>query len=633
MLKVFLAIGFEDLEYFLKQSKKVIEKYLNMPVEFVGETVYREGIMSGISYYQPDIIVIREGLKGSENLTDIIYNIKMNYPDTRIIFLAGDREVGDALLANLVQLGVYDLIIGSKIDCTDIIKRIIEPRKLSDVIYLLPKISVDERTNKPLFEAPQIVGTIKQELPIKPIKSLDLKGKAEEEKTNNDSDNNLKVDVNKDVDEESIIIIDDNISDDTQIDETNEEIKAEIKDDELIIIEDDIPEIKEEESIKDNVEGTPKENFDNIKTLQRKSPFGSKRLKNIPINKEDLPKPEIKDSNPLIKEDNKELIIKSEGLLKSNTITRKPSTFEKDSQSKGFRNFIFGGKKEKSRITQQIITFMGGKTGVGNSQVSFNVALNLAENGYKVIYLDLNDKFSSIDYLLQLGYTDAGIDTAFKAFEDSNYNLIDLSTVTIDKILANIDSDNFLYKTYSKLPKTLDFMFFSQKYMERFFPEEFINEEEEIKEINPSLLKDLNMYLLMTGGYDYVILDVPSDINNKVVEYALIYSSKIFFTVTQDVSIIGHHISDIKIMNKKGINYRDKFYYLLNKYENASMSLKDVYLLLSDVLKLESFNIVPIPNISKDIINSNYSGTPVLWNVKSKEFKNAFSEINKLIIQ
>ena len=106
MYKIYLAVGHRELEMFLKNNKTAIEKKMKTPVKFVGETVYREGIIQGVSSYKPDVILIREGLQGNANLTEIIYKIKVNFPQTRIIFIAGDREVGDELLATLVQYGI-----------------------------------------------------------------------------------------------------------------------------------------------------------------------------------------------------------------------------------------------------------------------------------------------------------------------------------------------------------------------------------------------------------------------------------------------------------------------------------------------------------------------------------------------
>ena len=215
MKKIFLAIGFKDLENFLKESKPIIEKHLKETVEFTGESVYRGGIVQGVTYYKPDIVIIREGLPGNEEFSEIILNLKLNYPDIRIIFLAGNREVGDALLATLVQYGIYDLIVGSKLDCTEIIKKIIIPNTLSDVAHFLPKIKVDERTNKKIFEAPEIPNlTTDQPQVIKSINDFDEDTSSKRVNVEEEDDDDIFVIDEDDFDENIENDLDENIEND-----------------------------------------------------------------------------------------------------------------------------------------------------------------------------------------------------------------------------------------------------------------------------------------------------------------------------------------------------------------------------------------------------------------------------------
>ena len=310
------------------------------------------------------------------------------------------------------------------------------------------------------------------------------------------------------------------------------------------------------------------------------------------------------------------LHIEKEEPLKANATTERTSTG-------GIFNKFFRGKNNVKRVNQQIITFMGGKSGVGNSQIAFNTSLNLANKGLKVMYLDLNDRFSSLDYILQLGYNDVGIDTALYGIKNEDFQLVHRSIVNINKILPVVNPNNYLYKTYSKIPSNIDFLFFSTKYMDR---------EKDYEDIDYNYLKDLIMYLMIEEGYDFIILDANSDIYNRLTQISLTYSTKIFFTVTQDVSVLGNHLKTINIINKKRINFREKFYYLLNQYENADLSLNDVFEMIGESIKVDSFNIVPIPNLNRDLINANYNGIPLLWQVKSKTLTRAFSEIEKLIL-
>lgn len=155
MFRIYLAVAYKPLEDFIIKNKALIQKGRNDDVDFVGTAVYREGIIQGIKDYHPDVVIIREGIPGSLSLLDLIYEIKIISPTTRIIFIAGDRKPGDAFLAALVQYEVYDILIGSKVNVKDILKKIVIPNKMADVIELMPKIKLTE-DGKQLFEAPDI---------------------------------------------------------------------------------------------------------------------------------------------------------------------------------------------------------------------------------------------------------------------------------------------------------------------------------------------------------------------------------------------------------------------------------------------------------------------------------------------
>lgn len=605
MYKIFLAVGHRDLENFLKGNKGAIEKKIHDKVKFVGETVYREGILQGVADYRPDVILIREGLQGNANLTEIIYKLKVNFSDTRIIFIAGDREVGDALLATLVQLGIYDLIIGSKVNAIDMLKKIVAPNSFSDVAHFMPKVTVDEKTNAKLFDAPDLtpIATTTpepvNEPVIKPVKAVKLPQDNGNTSPNvSKSSNTINMEKKENASDDLLVI-----------DETQDEDKIDIV---------------EEAPIEQPPKRKP------IKTIPLKKPKVEEApvIKEEPIPREEPVEPISQIKVNVDKNNDGELnIITDKKPLKVNSMKKTPSKVEiaqEDNNSGGLFGKLFGRKETTKRLTQQVVTFVGGKGGVGNSQIAFNTALKLAQDGYKTIYIDLNDIHSSIDCIFQLGYADVGVDSAIKGIQEEDYFLIERSIVNMSKILPDTVKENYLYKTYSKIPLNMDFMFFSQRYMERV---------DEIEEVDYSLLKDLNMYLLMQQGYDVIIIDAPYNIFNKFTETALIYSNKVFFTITQDYSVIGNHLNQIKLMDKKRIKFREKFYYLLNKYENADLSINDVYKLLMESIRLEGFNIVSIPNMNKEFINANYLGTPILWYSKNKDMNKAFSEIETLIMR
>lgn len=135
--KILFAIGNRDAEDFIK------DKLLNKSdeFEFVGNAVHKDMIIDLIKSNSPDILILREGLDGKQDIFSLAKNIKYNFTYVRIIFLSADRKVGDINLANLVSYQIYDIIVGSKTNIEEIIDCILKPKKMEDVKKYLP---VDE---------------------------------------------------------------------------------------------------------------------------------------------------------------------------------------------------------------------------------------------------------------------------------------------------------------------------------------------------------------------------------------------------------------------------------------------------------------------------------------------------------
>lgn len=153
---IFLALGHVELENYLKQN-------VDKDYDFLGETVYREGILKTIRTLNkiPDILIIRETLPGNTDIMEIVYEIRKEFPKTRIIFLAGDRSVGDKLLKALVDCGVYDILYGASLYAPDIITLIYNPNSFKDVAYLqgIPKFSKGENKEVDVEISPSLPPT------------------------------------------------------------------------------------------------------------------------------------------------------------------------------------------------------------------------------------------------------------------------------------------------------------------------------------------------------------------------------------------------------------------------------------------------------------------------------------------
>lgn len=483
MIKIYLAMGHKDLENFIINHKPLLEKELKDSIEFVGRAVYREATLQGVKDTKPDILMLRESLQGKLNISDLIYDIKVSSSKTRIIVLTGDRSIGDPFLASLVNWGVYDLLIGNKVNTKELLKSIVYPKEFSDVAMYAPKATMNENTNQVVYEQPII-----------PTQKVETK---EEE----------------------------------QFDRKIEQVTA---------------------------------------------------TKPIKIN----------EVNPIKK--------------------------EKPKQKKS----LFGRKIEPKTINQQIVTFVGGSEGVGNSHIAFNTAVNLANEGFNILYMDLNNKHSAMDTIFQLGYEDIGLDKALEATDNQDYETIEQCIGTIPKALSVISKKDYLYNTYIKLPTTLNFMFFSQLCM---------NGQVNVVASLPKFQKLMQM-LLRDFHFDVIILDAPANMRNPLTQMSIMYAEKLFFTVTQDNSVLASLIKGTRVLDNKNIMFKNKMNIIINKFEKCDFSSKNVYQLLSGNLDYDSFSIYTMPNLNREFISASFNAMPILLVSKNKELQKTFSDIKQIIM-
>lgn len=714
MFKIYLAVAHKNLEDFLKSNKMLIEKKIEDEVDFVGTAVYREGIIQGIKDYHPDIIIVREGIPGSLSLSDLVYQIKIISPSTRIIFIAGDRKPGDAFLATLVQYGVYDILIGQKVNVKDMIKKIIYPNKLADVIELMPKIRVVE--NKQLYEAPDL-GLLKPMLEdatetpdLKPLDDIKLQEELQSTQNNENEENividkseeTIKIDNEPEQKEElTKEIIEENIEDTKQVESPKKEPKRVLfgrrnsinlnlqKPEESLVVPpvDELPPViqvsldksENKESVLPPIEDVSQNEIPSmqniaqpIKEVPPVQEFVSPIQEEIPINQEQpviqsIPQVIPQDITQPVKQVTPTPIIpivqqpvqpvtqqqpqqtynqyvaptsqnpfiqnNGNGVPQQNpyeqSLYGNPTDFmftprvnvaQENEQTK---KSLFGKKTPSKTVAQQVVAFCGGRHGCGNSQMAFNTALLLAEQGYKTLYMDLDERFSSIESVLAFGFKDLGIDTMLRDIALGNYpNLINAIS-SAPKILTTVQKGDSTYKTYSKLTSKLEMTCFSLQRM-------YSNSE---RTYDVNLLKELNMFLLMNMNYDVIIMDAPSDYYNPLTQIALVYSNRIMFTITQDAADVDSFMRNIRVMQGINISYREKSNVICNKYiSHTESNDTTIQNQVENISRIQNCTIITVPNVVVDAINASASETPLLWKSKDKNFKKGIQSIANFIL-
>ena len=136
MKRILFAINNKSAEQ--KLAKLIKENDQNEQYQVVGTLVSNESITEFLRNKTTDILVYVEGLSGKEDGFDYILRLHRTHPHIRIVFIAGQRSVGDKKLATLVAFHIYDIIAGSKILMPDVANRIINPAKFEDVVMYLP---------------------------------------------------------------------------------------------------------------------------------------------------------------------------------------------------------------------------------------------------------------------------------------------------------------------------------------------------------------------------------------------------------------------------------------------------------------------------------------------------------------
>jgi cellulose biosynthesis protein BcsQ len=244
-----------------------------------------------------------------------------------------------------------------------------------------------------------------------------------------------------------------------------------------------------------------------------------------------------------------------------------------------------------------------------------NVAIGLSQKKQKVLFVEINDQTPAVNYWYEMGHIEYGIDDALKGMQLRDFERIEKS------IIRSSDLQNLatpMQKNYKKFPNKLDFLFYSTQYLTR-KPIDRID-------LDLSLTKDLYLHLLYQMEYDYIILDVSSDLTNVAVFNALAYSHKLFLTVTQDVSTVGNAVYFINELNKQGIQITKKLNLIINKFEQAEIGEKEI----CEWMQIE--NVLTVPCMNKEFINANFVGLPVALATKVSQLKNAFNSIEKIIL-
>lgn len=271
----------------------------------------------------------------------------------------------------------------------------------------------------------------------------------------------------------------------------------------------------------------------------------------------------------------------------------------------------------------RVITFIGCKSGLGTSSIAFNTSISLANHGKKVLYIELNNQYATTGYTYKLSFYNSGVDIALDQLQSNNYEKVRKNIISLNDVISNTSKDDLMLQNYKKMPNNLDYMFYSGKY--------YIENRGNIS----GSFKEFIIHILTMYDYDYVVFDLNvkevlyddgSYLFDEVSQTVLQFSSKIYFTLTQDINAVGNYMQYQKMFNKANVSLNNHKF-ILNKYEPKVLLDKKG---LEEWTK-EKINLV-IPDRSKEYINASYTGLPLILYTKDKELLKGFNSITEDIL-
>lgn len=571
--KVLLAIGYRPLEDYLTKS-------LSDEFRFVGTSTYRESVIKNVEENAPDILILREQLKGNGNISEIIYELRRNHPETRVIFMTTSRETGDEMLAMLVNMQIFDILAEEKIQTTKLIELIKTPNQYHHVAHLQPKMIVDEKSKRMLYEAPDSREVVKH------------------------VERTIFVEREPDVQAESP-------------ERVQKSRKSRMP---FAGKQEDVPETPEKKGLFGRKRAGTPEPTPAVDTKALKKQRDEERRMEYERQKEleELRKREEESrlyAEQRSKEEanrrQEEELEKQKLLLKALELQKEVEMLQKNKEAERFIN-----QELPKHSKQKILTFVGSEHGVGNTQVALNTAIQLSMNGFKTIYIELKERPSTVDYLYQLHRNmENGLEASLFSLETQDYNGVHKSIVRMKDVIERTNGGDLMLESYKAFPKNLDFLFFSPGYTEA---------SNGISAGNPQELKTLCMHLLFEAGYHFIVLDADIERSNPYTEVALRFGTHVFYTLTQDVCHIGNSVRHVTELSKS-INLVEKLYYVVNKYEDTELDKRAISEWLKTDVRLF------VPNAHKEFVNANYQGIPVLLGTRQKDLKKSFMEIAQTI--
>lgn len=110
----------------------------------VATVEYKNELIEACNVHNPEILMLGEGLSGQESLMQIMLQLVKDFPNLRIVYLAGNVDLRDEHKVNslgiLVMAGVYDIIHERKISLQSLKNLLDNPKTAEQMNYLTKRV-------------------------------------------------------------------------------------------------------------------------------------------------------------------------------------------------------------------------------------------------------------------------------------------------------------------------------------------------------------------------------------------------------------------------------------------------------------------------------------------------------------
>lgn len=554
--RILMAVGLENLENALKREFSADPDY-----QFIKDAVlYREAVESKVYDENPDILILREGLQGGLGIKKLLKNLRLSY-NGRILFIAEDHGKDTVkFLKGIFNFGIYDIVWGGEIDIADIVQHIRKPATCSETMLKLGLDRMDEEED--IFDSDYVSARIIQK-------------QSPSHATNASKQSLAAVKKQKEVVDGEIVESSDNIN---LSDRLHPDIQR-----------------SSENSSQQPPAGTSPSSlppvhssFDPPAEILT-TPAPQQRLHN------EVQKPRA-DSRT-----GKEFQAEKKMEVATNVLTSEDLKEMAAARATYFPPAISPARQIRQRKCQSIM-FLGTRDGVGCTTIAFNMALMLAAEGNRVIYIDFREEIPSQVVRLDVNPVYEGLDKFIMKYkEDVAY--LDRCKMTLSK-------------TKVKLPD-LDILGFSSEFAAK----------GQCYNWQSTFARTVGK---IQGLYDYVVCDVLFTQTNKSAVLQLAKTiNKIAIVTTQDSFVGTTTLWAIQWLKSNGLIFDKQTSIVASQFENIFPFEKDI----QKIFKIDT--VFRISEDRKGMLFADSNGIPYMFGPKLARVKNRiyFQKIRDWIAQ